>query len=88
MQDPSHATSNIPFEVITVGANQRYRFRLINSFCTVCPAQLTIEGHRLTVIASDGQPMQPVVVDSIVSLAGTILIKMQNSIINKIVIFI
>ncbi|XP_043604927.1 laccase-4-like [Bombus pyrosoma] len=68
--DPSSATSNIPFEVITVDANQRYRFRLINSFCTVCPTQLTIEGHSLTVITSDGQPMQPVVVDSIVSLAG------------------
>ena len=61
--------------MITVGANHRYRFRLINSFCTVCPGELTIEGHSLTVIATDGQPIEPTVVNSIVSLAGTISIK-------------
>ncbi|KAK9310102.1 hypothetical protein QLX08_000400 [Tetragonisca angustula] len=68
--DPTGSTTNIPYEVITVGANHRYRFRLINSFCTVCPGELTIEGHSLTVIATDGQPIEPTVVNSIVSLAG------------------
>ncbi|KOC69894.1 Laccase-4, partial [Habropoda laboriosa] len=68
--DSSGTTTNIPFEVITVSANQRYRFRLINSFCTVCPGQLIIEGHNVTVIASDGQPIEPVSVNSIISLAG------------------
>ncbi|XP_017889706.1 laccase-4-like isoform X2 [Ceratina calcarata] len=68
--DSSGATANIPFEVITVDANQRYRFRLINSFCTTCPGELTVEGHNLTVINSDGQPIKPIVVDSLVSLAG------------------
>ncbi|CAK9804050.1 LCC4 [Anthophora quadrimaculata] len=68
--DPSGATTNIPLEVITVSANQGYRFRLINSFCTVCPGELIIEGHSLTVIASDGQHIKPVWADSIISLAG------------------
>ncbi|KAF3424015.1 hypothetical protein E2986_05263 [Frieseomelitta varia] len=68
--DPTGSTTNIPYEVITVGANHRYRFRLINSFCTVCPGELIIEGHSLTVIATDGQPIEPTVVNSIVSLAG------------------
>ncbi|CAL7936374.1 unnamed protein product [Xylocopa violacea] len=68
--DRTGATTNISAEVITVEANKRYRFRLINSICTVCPGQFTIEGHKLTVIATDGQPIKPVVVDSIISLAG------------------
>ncbi|XP_017760663.1 PREDICTED: laccase-like [Eufriesea mexicana] len=55
---------------IVVEPNTRHRFRLINSFCTVCPGQLTIEGHNLTVIESDGQPIRPFVVTSIVSFPG------------------
>lgn len=62
--------------MITVDANNRYRFRFINSFCTICPGQLTVEGHNLTVIAMDGQFVEPVTVDSIVSLAGTMSKKM------------
>ncbi|XP_012139840.2 uncharacterized protein LOC100881736 [Megachile rotundata] len=56
------------FEVITVEANKRYRFRLVNSFCATCPGEWTIEGHKMIAIASDGQSMEPVTVDSIVSL--------------------
>ncbi|XP_076394331.1 uncharacterized protein LOC100880706 [Megachile rotundata] len=62
--------AQLPLEVISVDANNRYRFRFINSICTVCGLQLTIENHKLTVIASDGQPVEPVEVDSIVSFAG------------------
>lgn len=64
--------------MITVDANQRYRFRFINSFCTSCAAELIVENHNLTVIASDGQFLKPEVVDSIVSLAGMMLIKMHK----------
>ncbi len=62
--------TNTPLEVFTVTPGRRYRFRMINNFCTVCPAQLTIEGHSLTVIASDGEPVQPVRVDTIISFSG------------------
>ncbi|XP_003699567.2 uncharacterized protein LOC100881299 [Megachile rotundata] len=58
------------FEVITVEANKRYRFRLVNAFCANCAGQLMIEGHNLTAIATDGQYIEPVAVDAIVSLAG------------------
>ncbi|XP_046622055.1 laccase-1-like [Neodiprion virginianus] len=69
--DPSSGnTTNTPLEVFNVLAGKKYRFRLITAFSTVCPAQLTVEGHKLTVIATDGQPVEPRVVDSIVSLAG------------------
>nr|UYS93176.1 multicopper oxidase 2 [Henosepilachna vigintioctopunctata] len=59
-----------PLEVFTVAHGGRYRFRLINSFATVCPAQLTIEGHDLTIIASDGEPVKQVVVNTIISFSG------------------
>jgi FtsP/CotA-like multicopper oxidase with cupredoxin domain len=62
--------TNTPLEIFTVTPGRRYRFRMINNFCTVCPAQLTIEGHSLTVIASDGEPIHPVQVDTIISFSG------------------
>nr|XP_033342198.1 laccase-2-like [Megalopta genalis] len=63
-------TINSNMEIIIVDANNRYRFRMINSFCGNCPGELTIEGHNMTVIATDGESVQPVVVTSIVSYAG------------------
>ncbi|XP_076235741.1 uncharacterized protein LOC143180095 [Calliopsis andreniformis] len=62
--------TNTSFEVFTVEAKQRYRFRLINAFCTTCASQFTIEGHTLTVIAVDGQSVLPVKVNTIASSAG------------------
>jgi FtsP/CotA-like multicopper oxidase with cupredoxin domain len=62
--------TNTPLEVFTVTPGRRYRFRMINAFCTVCPAQLTIEGHPLLVISSDGEPVQPVPVNTIISFTG------------------
>ncbi|XP_076641101.1 uncharacterized protein LOC143352472 [Halictus rubicundus] len=66
----NNATTSTSLEVITVDPNRRYRFRLVNAFCTTCAAEFSIQGHNLTVIATDGQPTRPVVVDSIISSAG------------------
>lgn len=67
-RDSKGKTTNSPLEIITVEANKRYRFRLINSFCAICPSMLTIENHDLIVIATDGQSLQPVMRnDSILS---------------------
>lgn len=66
--------------IITVDANESYRFRLVNSFCGTCSAILTIEGHSLIVIATDGRPIKPTVVNSIVSFAGTSRINNLNNI--------
>ncbi|XP_031843304.2 uncharacterized protein LOC116431677 [Nomia melanderi] len=68
--DSNGNTTKTPLEVITVDANKRYRFRMVNAFCTVCGGELSIQGHNLTIIAMDGKPVKPVVVDSIVSFAG------------------
>lgn len=62
--------TNTPLEVFTITPGRRYRFRLINSFGSVCPSQITFEGHSLTIIATDGEAVQPVTVDTIISFSG------------------
>lgn len=59
-----------PYEVFKVAAGKRYRFRLINAFATVCPAQFNIQSHQLKIIATDGIAVQPVIVDTIISFSG------------------
>lgn len=59
-----------PYEVFKVSAGRRYRFRLINAFTTVCPAQFNIEKHQLKIIATDGVAVQPVNVNTIISFSG------------------
>ncbi|XP_033342197.2 uncharacterized protein LOC117229675 [Megalopta genalis] len=65
-----NSTTNSPHEVITVDPNRRFRFRLVNAFCTTCAGELSVQGHNLTVVAMDGVSVKPVVVDAIVSSAG------------------
>lgn len=70
-QDPNTGfMTNTPLEVFTITPGRRYRFRLINSFGSVCPSQITFEGHSLTIIATDGEAVQPVTVDTIISFSG------------------
>ncbi|KAK9889606.1 hypothetical protein WA026_006979 [Henosepilachna vigintioctopunctata] len=64
------SVTNITFTQFEVTAGKKYRFRLINSFATVCPAQLSIEGHDMLVIATDGEPVKPVTVNTIISFSG------------------
>jgi FtsP/CotA-like multicopper oxidase with cupredoxin domain len=62
--------TNTPLEVFTMTPGRRYRFRMINSFASVCPAQLTIQGHNLILIATDGEPVHPVQINTIISFSG------------------
>jgi len=62
--------TNTPLEVFTITPGRRYRFRLINSYGSVCPSQITVEGHTLTLIATDGVAVQPVQVNTIISFSG------------------
>ncbi|XP_014613124.1 PREDICTED: laccase-1-like [Polistes canadensis] len=66
----TNQSNDIQIAYFYVVKGRRYRFRMINSFGTVCPAEFSIQGHKLTVIASDGEDLQPVVVDKIISLTG------------------
>lgn len=59
----------VPFAVSNVEAGKRYRFRIINqSMRNVFT--ISIDSHNMTIIAADGQPVQPLNVDQIEILAG------------------
>lgn len=53
---------------------------MINSFSTVCVAELRIEGHELVVIAQDGANVKPKTVDKIISTAGLTNFKIGYSV--------
>lgn len=61
-----------PVTKFEVEYGRRYRFRLIGGTCLSCPFQLTFEGHRVHVIAADGNHVQPVTVGSVVISSGII----------------
>jgi len=57
---------NQPFPLVqyVVKTGNRYRFRMINSG-NAFPFQIQIDGHPLTIVASDGTDIEPIVVDSL-----------------------
>ncbi|XP_054006963.1 uncharacterized protein LOC128891497 [Hylaeus anthracinus] len=63
-------TNKAPLTVFEVEQGKRYRFRIINSFSTVCLAEYRIENHNCTVIAQDGANVKPTVVDAAITSAG------------------
>ena len=65
--------TNTPLEVFTIIPGQRYRFRMINTFSTVCPSQIAFQDHTLTLIAEDGEPVHPVLINTVISFAGKII---------------
>ncbi|XP_055636865.1 uncharacterized protein LOC129775791 [Toxorhynchites rutilus septentrionalis] len=64
-------SEHIPLKVFYVEQMKRYRFRLINAEFLNCPVELSIEGHNMSVIASDSFDINPVDdLASFVSYAG------------------
>jgi FtsP/CotA-like multicopper oxidase with cupredoxin domain len=66
-------STNTPYAQINVQFGSRYRLRIVGALCTVCPIQLTIDGHQMLVIATDGNPVAPTRVDAIVIYSGNFL---------------
>ncbi|KAF4532298.1 hypothetical protein B566_EDAN010799 [Ephemera danica] len=64
------STPVVPLANFTLIPGLRHRFRLINYGFLNCPMELSIDNHTLLVIASDGEELQPIEVDSLVSYAG------------------
>ncbi|KAF5298038.1 hypothetical protein FQR65_LT09849 [Abscondita terminalis] len=58
-------STNTPLEMFEVESDKRYRFRVINAGATTCPVHLIIEGHKMQIIAADGEPVKPVIADSL-----------------------
>jgi len=59
-----------PVAEFSVEEGKRYRFRLINAGVSMCPVEFSVEGHELTVIATDGIDIKPVKTASLVSHNG------------------
>lgn len=70
MMSTTGAGGFAPLAVFRVAANGTYRFRHINTGFLNCPVELSIDGHNLAVIASDGWYVEPVEVATLVSYAG------------------
>jgi multicopper oxidase len=69
-----------PLTTIDIGDGKTLRLRLINGSSTYA-FRFQVDGHPLTVIASDGSPMVPVVVDNLVFAPGErydVLVKGQG----------
>ena len=65
-----NGTFKTPRATFRVKSGFRYRFRLINAGVLYCPIQFSIDEHNMTIIATDGKPVESVVVQSIVIYAG------------------
>jgi hypothetical protein len=59
-----------PYGQINVQSGKKYRLRIVGGLCTVCPAQITIDGHTMLIIATDGNPVAPVRVNSLAVFSG------------------
>jgi FtsP/CotA-like multicopper oxidase with cupredoxin domain len=63
-------STTTPYAYVHVEPGTRYRLRVVGGLCTVCPVQLTIDGHTLLIIATDGNPVAPVRVNSLNLFSG------------------
>ncbi|KAH9505403.1 hypothetical protein Btru_057180 [Bulinus truncatus] len=59
-----------PRETFTVKPGKRYRFRVASNGILNCPLLISVDNHTLEIIASDGQPVEPLVVDAFNIFAG------------------
>ena len=55
-----------PYATFHVRSGFRYRFRIVSPGFTLCPIEVSVENHTLTLIASDTHSIEPVEVDSFV----------------------
>ena len=55
-----------PYATFHVRSGFRYRFRVVSPGFTLCPIEVSVENHKLTLIASDTHAIQPIEVDSFV----------------------
>ncbi|KAJ4431313.1 hypothetical protein ANN_19910 [Periplaneta americana] len=70
LKDPVEGNTTTPYSVFRVDRGKRYRFRVIGAICIHCPALLSIDGHNLTIIDTDGNAVKPVEVEALHIHAG------------------
>lgn len=59
-----------PWEELRVQQGKRYRMRFLYNSAVYCPVQVSVDGHTLTAIASDGASFKGVQVESLMLNAG------------------
>ncbi len=57
-------------EIFHVVPTKRYRFRMFSNAITVCPLRISVDSHKLTIIASDGASLKPFETDAFVINGG------------------
>lgn len=70
----------LPRAEFTVEKGQKYRFRVINAGLLFCPLEFSIENHNVTVIATDGNPIQPVDVVSFFIFSGIFISNIKRKV--------
>ncbi|XP_037951148.1 laccase-like [Teleopsis dalmanni] len=53
------------YSIFKVVRGGRYRFRVIYNGCANCPVSLSIDNHNLVVISSDGNDIEPIIVQKL-----------------------
>jgi hypothetical protein len=61
----------VPYKEVWVEPGKRHRLRFVAGLCTVCGVEVSIEGHGMTLIATDGSPVVPVDITSVDLFSGT-----------------
>ncbi|XP_071494140.1 uncharacterized protein [Diadema antillarum] len=68
--DETNTTLFTAREIFHVRQGHRYRFRVISNAITNAALKISVDGHNLTLIASDGGDIHPVPVDAFVIYGG------------------
>ncbi|XP_013415315.1 laccase-4-like [Lingula anatina] len=68
--DKSNRTIYTPYAVFNVTQGKRYRFRVASNGILNCPIQISVDGHNMTAITSDGKPFDPIEIESFNIFAG------------------
>ena len=55
-----------PLATFHVTSGYRYRFRVVSPGFTLCPIEISVENHTLTLIASDTHSLEPMEVNSFI----------------------
>ncbi|CAK1547706.1 unnamed protein product [Leptosia nina] len=68
--DTSAKTKYMKTARFNVEQGYKYRFRVINAEFLNCPIEMSVDGHNITIISSDGYDLVPITATSLVTYAG------------------
>lgn len=69
-QSEGREVVNTAFEVLQVTPGLRHRLRIVSASSYICPMAVSVDNHKLTVIAVDGADVVPRTVDVLEIISG------------------